>query len=347
MLIAWVWLVSAALGAPPGGPPQEATGSTVSFGQVELTGPLQGASWVGADGARTTCRLELAPGERRLWRVPVPGREPRTWTVQGAGSARALSFEGGAQPSGSASAAPVGRPPAGGQGDASAGLGWGAWAALLGGFLAVLGLRRRPLAALASGLAAGAGVGWLVASDASAPGPPGEVRVLDALAGGRAWSLLRGGSGALELLPSEAPRVWVVPAQPLSWRVSPRSVRDGDAGAGAAELRIDLDLPGVQLWMETQVSAGLRVLSPEFNGWGPALEAWSREPGAPWCFHGAWPLHAPLPPPDPERADRLPPSWLPEGLSPAAGAVILRLAPDAFAGPGAWRDAWLRLELDG
>ena len=183
-------------------------------------------------------------------------------------------------------------------------------------------------------------------------GGPAEVRVLDGRAETRGWGLLRGGAGRLALLGEGPVRAWTLPAQALRWRVSePRE-------AVTESPSIELQLPGAQIYLETDIAPGLRVLSPAFNGWSEASEAWSRSPGGPWRFHGPWPLHGALPAAtskgaadgEAKRADPLPPSWVSEGLPPGAGALVLRLAPGGFAGPspGAGRapQAWLRLRLE-
>lgn len=316
----------------------------VLFARVELTGPLSGARWTGSGAALVEFDLELGPGERRLWRVPAPegAAAARSWAVEGTGSARVLELE---TPASNGSAAgipaasparphglPAGLPPVGGGGGAR-GLGWGAWASLVGGLLAVLGLRRRPLVALAAGLLAGGAAAFLTLGE----GGPGrewasaEVQVLDGRAGARRWGLLRGGAGRLALAGEGPIRAWALPAQALCWRVSE------SAGPGAEGPRIELRLPGAQLYMQSDIPPGLRVLSPAFNGWSAASEAWSRSPGGPWRFHGPWPLHAGLPPAIPaggaHRSDPLPPSWLSAGLPPGAGALVLRLAPGSDPAP--------------
>lgn len=188
--------------------------------------------------------------------------------------------------------------------------------------LVVLGLRRRPAAALLAG--AGAGL-LLLVLPAGAGGGPSFVRVLEGDGESGRWLEVRGAADRLELGAQERGWLEVQPAD------RPAELRTREE-RGA--LRSEIVALGATVHLRRERVAPVRPTRDGSGGYR-FLRVWLREPGAGWQERGAWSGDGPLPPARPEGGD--PPGWLAAGLP--QGVPILVGELESLEG----EPSWLRL----
>lgn len=189
-----------------------------------------------------------------------------------------------------------------------------------GAFLAVLALRRRPLAALSAGVLLSALL--LLLPAAPLPGP--AVQILEGDARSAQWAWVRGALDRIELPPGSLP-----------W--------DDVLGEGE-ETRwvVELEPGRRERWFLEGAGRSLFLLEPlleppllERSRAGEALaQCWTREPGDAWRWHGGWDRGAALPPP--REGGAPPPGWLAAGLPQGLSVLLGRLAEEGPQGEPRW-----------
>lgn len=301
---------------------------------LQLEGPLTGVRVEVPSAGSTQLGLSLLRGESLRLQLPLPAGAPAgsaAWVALGAGAVRVVEAAG---PKREPSQPLPGRPPARGVPGV---LPLGALAAILAGALAVAGLRRRVLLACVASVVTAVGASLLAAP--AGPSQDVRVRVLDGEVGRPGWTWTDGSRGELEIPSLEGAYIWSEPeGRPWRWR--------GVLAGSAEEPRWWLDVEQSDNWVRAELRPGMRVLAPELNGWGPLDAVWSRSPGAPWAYHGSWAQGEALPSAHAEAGEASLPSWLPGGLPAASGAILARLAPGTFGGPGRPPEVWLRIVLN-
>lgn len=302
----------------------------VRVADVELRGPLDGATLALPGGGETRLEGRLAEGERRTLAAPV--LLPRGAADAGAseieaapGGVRVLRWSGA--PSWEAwTALPAGlrlrsRPPAGAAVRAPSAA---VLLALAAGATLATALRRRPLGALAAGLASTAAA--ILAPLASVG--PGAVRVLEGDGASGRWIAVDAAAGELELGERRPLALFTEPEDAaLALAVS---LADGGRVARA---------PGAGLTRVEALEPGPRRLAADGNRWGSFAVCWVRDVSGTWTWRGPWPLGRPLPPAAPGEP---PPGWLASSLPQGVPVLVARLEGGFGAAPPS-TPTWLRL----
>lgn len=320
--------------------PQE--GNRLWWVELEAQGPVRGLVLSADAEGITRLETELARGEERTLRVPVPCVSPLGAAGLDAALLPRIEFAGegevraeawaGSQPAAELQRAfrsLLARPRAV-PGRARPHPGGAELVLLAAVATLVVAARRRLVARVAAAVGGGLVLGVL---GARAGGAPEEVALLDVDAGD-ARALLHTAARHRLDLPRGAEWLEVdPPGRPLTLRVEP--ALPGQRGALLVE------------------AAGSRItaidrrdppeLSPEVNAWRPLAAVWVRSPEGGWVEHGSWPLGEALPPPveasgkGEHTASR--PGWLSAGLPPGRGVLLARVERDG----GAPRPFWLRI----
>jgi hypothetical protein len=193
------------------------------------------------------------------------------------------------------------------------------WAALAAALLLVLGLRRRPLAALTVGAAAALGLLLWPAPPASGP----LQRVLEGDAESGRWLEVRAARESLELADISVGWVRHLPSSAaLRLELS--------TAAGAAAWRLVAAQARVFALREVAGRAPTRA-DPGAHDW---RRLWLRDPAGDWSAHGPWKRGEVLPPP--LAGAPAPPGWLAAGLPQGIGILVGELES------GADERLWLR-----
>lgn len=293
--------------------------------ELRLEGPLESVS---LDGVRVPTRVltELGPAESLTVRVPwLPvdsDTEPALRLIQGDGSARVESVQ--AAPGGAPSALarrplprPVQRP---------ARISAVGWWLFIGGLLAVMAARRRPMGAAAIGALFSV---ILCALPLTTPARP-VVAVLEVGSFGAWW--VQVGRGSVEPMPSAELELETRPSgASWEWVVDARdpAVRSWVAQAGEATTLV------ARSPSSSEVS-----LNEAQNNFRPLEELWRRTAAGEWTWHGSWAEGASLPP---AQEGGLLPTWLRSGASPGAEVWVGRL----LEAPAGAQEAWVRVILPG
>ncbi|TDJ67865.1 MAG: hypothetical protein E2O39_14040 [Planctomycetota bacterium] len=338
-------LLLLALGLLPG--PARAGGASqagrLHRARLDLAGPLETVELEAGRGV-TRLVLDLRAGESVRIVVPVSERspldlvEPRVRrVVPGAGRA---AFAGWVTAPQEWEELPAGlrarvRPPVGPR---AAVVGWRTLALLGGVALLVAGARRRPVAALALGLAGAALVFLFPGTEG--PGAPAPIRVLEGEAETGRWLAVEAAYAQLAVEPEAVMRVETLPRD---------AVLDWTVRVVAADRTWSASAPGAAIVSFTALGPGERALTPARNGLGDLAEAWVRGAGGVWSARGPWPAGLALPPPESRAPGESqapdPPGWLASGLPQGVGVLVGRLAPGALAAGRTAADGptWLRL----